>query len=223
MLDLKRHDDVFVLHMKNGENRFNLASCEALSKALDEVEASSGPAALVTVGEGKFYSNGLDLDWMAKEGAEAAKRCVGQVHQLLARLLTFPVMTVCAMNGHAFAAGAMWALAHDFRIMRSDRGYFCLPEVDIQIPFTVPMSTLIQAKLSKLAAHEAMCTGKRYTADEALARSIVHAVAAEADVLPQAIALARANAGKPRAVLSAIKKTAYRDVLAATAAEKAAS
>lgn len=32
-----------------------------LDSLLDEVEASEGPAALVTTGAGKFYSNGLDL------------------------------------------------------------------------------------------------------------------------------------------------------------------
>ncbi len=220
MLDLARHDDVFVLTMKSGENRFNAAFCNALDRALDEVQASSGPAALVTVGEGKFYSNGLDLDWMATAGAEASQACVGHVHRLLGRLLTFPVITVAAMNGHAFAAGAMWTLAHDFRVMRSDRGYFCLPEIDIQIPFTPPMAALIQARLSKFTAHEAMTTGKRYGADEALQRQIVHSVAPEQDVLRSARELAKANAAKSRSTLAAIKKTMFREVLTAIAAEK---
>ncbi|HEX2677430.1 MAG TPA: enoyl-CoA hydratase-related protein [Polyangiales bacterium] len=221
MLKLEKHESVFVLRMTSGENRFNAMFCDALERALDEVEKSEGPAALVTVGEGKFYSNGLDLEWMAKVGADETKRCVGHVHRLLGRLVTFPVITVAAMNGHAFAAGAMWALAHDFRVMRNDRGFFCLPEVDIQIPFTPPMAALIQAKLSKLAAHESMTTGKRYTAEEAVARSIVHAAAPEADVLHSAQEIARANAGKPRATLGAIKRTMYADVLGTIAREKA--
>jgi len=66
---------------------------------------------------------------------------------------------IAALQGHTFAAGAMLALAHDQRVMRSDRGFFCFPEVDIGIPFTVGMNALITARLSARVAHEAMTTG----------------------------------------------------------------
>ena len=60
MIDLRQHDDVFVLQMKSGGNRFNSPLLTELNAALDEVERSEQPSALVTTGEGKFYSNGLD-------------------------------------------------------------------------------------------------------------------------------------------------------------------
>jgi enoyl-CoA hydratase/carnithine racemase len=59
-----------------------------------------------------------------------------------------PLPTVASFNGHAFGAAAMLATAHDYRVMRDDRGYFCFPEVDINIPFTPGIAALIQAKLS---------------------------------------------------------------------------
>ena len=90
----------------------------------------------------------------------------------------------------------MLALAHDFRVMRADRGFFCLPEVDINIPFTRGMSGLIQGKLTQKTAHEAMTTGRRYGGTDALAAGIVDAVAHEDDVLSSAIELARPLAGK---------------------------
>jgi len=39
--------------------------------------------------------------------------------------------------GHAFAAGALLALVHDCRVMRTGRGWFCLPEIKLKIPFTM--------------------------------------------------------------------------------------
>ena len=47
------------------------------------------------------------------------------------------------------------------RVMRADRGFWCLPEADIDIPFTRGMSALIQARLSPQAAHESMTTARR--------------------------------------------------------------
>jgi enoyl-CoA hydratase/carnithine racemase len=221
VIDLQKHDGIHVLRMTSGENRFNWSFLDALTSALDEVERAPEPGALVTIGDGKFYSNGLDLDWMAGPGRAQAEAAVDRVHGLLARLLTFPTITVAALNGHTFAAGAMLALAHDFRVMREGRGYFCLPEVDIRIPFTTPMSALIQARLSTSTAHEAMTTGRRYTAEQAQEASIVQQTAAEAEVLQAAVALAKSHAGKHGATLATIKKTAYRDVLAAFDAERA--
>jgi enoyl-CoA hydratase/carnithine racemase len=220
MIDLQVHDQVHVLRMQNGENRFNRASLDALSHALDRVEQSDFPSALVTCGEGKFYSNGLDLDWMAVAGEAAALENVQRVHELLARLLTFPLITVAAINGHAFAAGAMLALAHDFRVMRADRGYFCLPEVDLQIPFTPTMNALIMARLPSMTAQEAMISGRRYGGQQAVERGIVNQAESEQDVLPKAIALAKSLAGKHRPTLSAIKRGTYAHVLARVAEDR---
>lgn len=220
MIDLQRQDSIFVLHLRNEENRFNRDSLDAINQALDQVEQSESPTALVTVGEGKFYSNGLDLAWMSEAGTQAALDNVQRVHELLVRMLTFPVITVAALNGHAFAAGAMLALAHDYRVMRSDRGFFCLPEVDIQIPFTKTMQALIMARLPNPTAHEACVTGMRYGGELAHTRGIVHETGPEAEVLSKAIDLAKTFAGKHPPTLAAIKRGAYANVIAALESER---
>lgn len=213
MINLTREGDVFVLRMNEGENRFNPEFIGAFNAALDEVERSPLPSALVTVGEGKFYSNGLDLAWMGTDGVDAIA-FVRTVHKLLGRVLGFPRPTVAALNGHAFAGGGMLALAHDFAVMRADRGYFCLPEADLGIPFTAPMTALIAARIAQPALHEACTTGRRYGAADALKAGIVAATADEADVLPAAVARAAALAGKEASTLRAIKRGLYAPALA---------
>lgn len=213
-IDVKREGDVFVLAMRSGENRFNRAFVAAFHAALDEVERSSGPAALVTVGEEKFYSNGLDLDWMSGDGRDEARTFVADVLALLGRVLLFPVPTVAAMNGHAFAAGGMLALAHDFRVMRADRGYFCLPEVDIGLPLAPGMTALIKSRLPKDAFRDAILTGARIGGGDAAKRGIVDEAVAGPDVLPRAIARAAALAAKDRTIYGALKRGMYGDVAA---------
>jgi len=213
MVRLEKIGDVHVVRMVAADNRFNAEFVAALNRMLDEVEASEGPTALVTTGEGKFYSNGLDLEWMAGQSKEQVGRHIDAVHETFLRMLTFPMITVAALNGHAFAAGAMLALAHDYRLMRSDRGFFCLPEVDIKIPFTPQMDVLIRARLPKVVAHEAMCTGKRYGGLEAAERQIVDQAVVEAEVLPKAIEIAQGLIGKDRATIAAIKRGMYAQVI----------
>lgn len=212
MPQLDRDGEVFVLDLGDGENRFEPDWVGAVTAALDEVAAADGPAALVTRATGKFWSNGLDLDWMGGH-PERAGPFVDDVHALLARVLSLPVPAVAACQGHVFAAGAMLALAHDVRVMRADRGYFCLPEVDIRIPFTPGMGALIQAKLPQPVQHEAMTTGRRYGGGDAHAAGIVDAAVAEEAVLGEALERARALAGTASPALGAIKEGMYAQPL----------
>src|SRR3954471_7277247 len=148
LVSVSRRDGVAVVALTGGENRFHPDVLDALDAALDGIEEGGGPAALVLTGEGKFFSNGLDLDYLAAAGPDDTRSNIGRVHGLLARILGFPGFTVAAIGGHAFAAGAMLALACDQRVMRADRGYFCLPEVDLGLPFTPGMQALITSRLS---------------------------------------------------------------------------
>jgi enoyl-CoA hydratase/carnithine racemase len=211
---LERQDDVYLLDLGDTENRFSpdwLASVEA---ALDEVEGADGPRALVTAASGKFFSNGLDLDWLFAH-ADQHEDYVVRVQELLARVLALPVITVAALQGHTFAAGAMLSLAHDFRVMRADRGFWCLPEADIGIPFTRGMSALIQARLTPQTAHEAMTTGRRYGGEDARAAVIVDRAVDEDSVRAAALELASSMAGKAGDTLGTIKARMYAPALAA--------
>src|SRR3954467_3293959 len=98
MIEVEQRGDVRVLHMRNGENRFNWDSIRALHAALDEIEAVEGPVALVTTGDGKFFSNGLDLDWLMGGAEEDITGFLPEVHRLLGRVLGFPAATVAAVN-----------------------------------------------------------------------------------------------------------------------------
>jgi enoyl-CoA hydratase/carnithine racemase len=214
MPSLSREHDVFVLDLGESENRFNAELFDSLESCLDEVEAAPAPRALVTAASGKHWSIGLDLDWLGAQG-EGAKDFIVRMQQLLARVLEIGVPTVAALQGHTFAGGAMFALAHDQRVMRADRGFFCLPEVDINIAFTEGMSTMIAARLPQPARHEAMTTGRRYGGVEAAAAGIVDEAVQESQVRSRAIERAAAQAAKGPEVLTTIKQRLYRDALAA--------
>lgn len=208
MPTLERHDDVFVLDLGDTENRFHPDWLTAVDAALDEVEGTDGPRALVTAATGKFFSNGLDLDWLGAH-PDQHEDYVRDVHALLARVLALPVITVAALQGHTFAAGAMFSLAHDLRVMRADRGFWCLPEADINIPFTPGMNALIQCKLTPATQAAAMIGARRFGGAEAQEAGIVDATEPENLVVSQAVQLAAAQAGKDGGTLATIKSRMY--------------
>lgn len=211
MIDLDRDGEVFVLRMRDGENKLNRTFLDAFNAALDEVERSEGPAALVTIGEDRFYSTGLDLGWLATQGGPGIRAFLADLHLLLARLLVFPMPTVAALNGHAFAGGAFVAFAHDFRVMREDKGFVCLPEIDLAMgqPLTPGFYAVLDARLPRSTSHELLMTGRRYNAPEALERQLVNAIAAEGEVLSRSVEMVRPLASKHRATVGALKEGLY--------------
>ena len=217
MATLERDGAVWVLDLGETENRFNAESLHELCALLDVVEDAEGPKALVVKATGKYWSNGLDLDWMMAD-PERAGPLLDEVHGLLGRVLVMPLPTVAAITGHCYAAGAMLSVAHDIKVMRADRGYWCLPEVDLGLPFTPGMNALLVAKLPKRTAHEAMTTGRRYTAPEAEAAGILDATAAEDAVVSTAVERAAALASKAGPALGEIKSRLYAEAVAALTA-----
>ena len=206
---LTHHEDIAVLTLGSDENRFSPDRLDAINAHLDEVEQSA--KGLVTVGSGKFYSNGLDLDWLMAN-SDRLDWYVGRIHELFSRVLTFSLPTAAAVNGHAFGGGAMLAMAHDYRVMRDDRGYFCFPEVDINIPFTPGMAALIQAKTTPQTAMTAMSTGHRYPGAEAKEAGLVDDTAAESEIVAAALGRLQPILGKDRTTLGAIKTTMFASV-----------
>jgi len=172
------------------ENRFDTNFIHnAIIPALDFVTAEFNAAqsngkciALVTTSEGKFYSNGLDIDHALSTQGFMKNTYL----HLLSRFLSLPFPTVAAINGHCFAGGMMLALAHDYRIQGRTRGYMCMNEVAIGLPLLPGMSALLRQKLTPLVYRKAVLEGTRFTGDQALADGLVDAVADE-DVLTCAV------------------------------------
>ncbi|MGA8547284.1 MAG: enoyl-CoA hydratase-related protein [Mycobacterium sp.] len=204
---LNYDEKIAILDLGDDENRFSPGFLDEVDAHLDEV-LGAGAQGLVTTGGGKFYSNGLDLDWLGANG-DRTQWYVGRVQGMLARFLTLPVPTAAALVGHAFGAGAMLALAHDFRVMRADRGFFCFPEADIRIPFTPGMAALIQAKLTPQAAVASMTTGRRFGGDDAASLDIVDSVAPEGAVTSAAVEVLRPLGAKDPGTVGAIKQTMF--------------
>ncbi|MGE4609139.1 MAG: enoyl-CoA hydratase/isomerase family protein [Myxococcota bacterium] len=214
MIELERSGNVFVARMNLGENRIGPAFLDRFNQILDSVDRSER-ASLVTTGSGRFYSNGLDIEGMSDLAAGTSAGFLGEFHRTLSRLLSFRRPTVAAINGHAFAAGAMLAVSHDCAVMRRDRGLFCLPEIDMATgqPLTPAMYALLEARVPAGTLHELIVTGRRIGGEQAAARKVVHEACNAETVLPRAIEIADRLARTDPDTLGARKRASHRDTL----------
>jgi len=195
---------VAVVTWDDGDNRVNLDSLGRFNEIFDELDEVTGPLAVVITGTGKYFSNGLDLDRFANNLDELGATVEG-MQRLFARILRFPAFVVAAINGHAFAGGAMLACTGDYRVMRADRGYWCINELEIGLPLSNAMAALIVGRLPRPSARAAMLTARRFDGASALAGGIVDEVTTEGEVVARSIEVAASIATKSREVLAVHK------------------
>jgi enoyl-CoA hydratase/carnithine racemase len=172
---------ILTLLLDRATNVFNPSLVQSLELALSQVEQAEHPKALIITGKGKFFSNGLDLAFLQSLQSHPSKQQRNQQKQLfiesvwkvLARILVMDCRTVAAMNGHAYGAGLFLALACDFRIMRTNRGYLNWPEVNLGMPLGKGFAELTKAKVTGDVIREGVLCGKRYSSGDALQSGVI--------------------------------------------------
>jgi len=210
-------EKVAIVTLNNGENRFNPDFIRAYLDVMDKIEnETQALTMLVRSSHDKIFTNGLDLDWLLpviqKKDVKAAKDFFYSLNVLYKRTLMSPMLTVAAINGHAFAGGAIYSCAFDFRFMRSDRGFFCVPEVDLGIPFLPGMLALLNRAIPRQKFEELQFTGKRLTATECAENNIVTKACHINDLMNETLAFAK-SLNKRRAVILEMKKRMHGNIL----------
>jgi enoyl-CoA hydratase/carnithine racemase len=222
MIELTRSGDVHVVDLGDDANLIDPAFTARLHEVIDAVcRDSAGAAGLVLTARGKFFSNGLNVAEITKLDADGMRQFSRDIGRAFGRLLVLPVPSVAAVNGHAFAGGAALALACDYRVMRADRGWICLSEVDAGVPIAPGMMAMIRAKLSPATARDAVLAGKRFAADEAIAAGFVDAKAEQDALLARALEYVTPLAGKERGIFGSLKWTLWGDVARVLGVERA--
>lgn len=219
MFDCTLDGNVAVVTMNSGENRFNPDFLTAYLAMLDNVENQTDALTLVvTSAHEKIYSNGIDLEWLVPviqaNDLQQAKDFFYQLNQLFLRLVTYPMITVAAINGHAFAGGAILCCAFDFRFMRSDRGFFCFPEVDLGIPFLPGMNALLKKALPLYKVEEMQYQGTRLTAAECETHHMITRACHLDDLMKETLAFAK-GLNKQRPIIAEMKKRLNHDIIRA--------
>lgn len=122
--------------------------------------------------------------------------------------------TVAAINGHAYAGGWLLAIAHDYRIMNSEKGYVCMTEIDIGARLTEPMDAFYKAKLPLKVASKMLLEGCRLNSQQALEMEMLDDTVPADQVLEAAIQKGQSIAPKAAGgIYGKIKEDLYCDAV----------
>lgn len=176
MCTLEKKGDIFILTLTGpGEHRLNPTLLDEIQSALNQVRAAatSSSSALITTAHGKFFSNGYDLDWA---GSDNSRRELmnSKLRSLVADFISLPLPTIAAVTGHASAAGFILARCHDYVLMRKDRGFIYMSEMDIALVIPVWFHALIANKVgSPNALRDLILRADKVTATVAVEKGII--------------------------------------------------
>ena len=218
IIEWEKDETVAVIKLNNGENRQNLEFAKTLNRILDEiVEDKDITAAVITSSDKKCWSLGVDIDWLGKQFTEQAfdniKNFMYEMNNVFKKLLLLPIPAIASINGHAFGNGAILSCACDFRFMKSDRGYFCFPEVDLGIPFLPGMVAFVRKAMPEYKFNEMKLTGKKAGAVELAENHVIEKACADTDeLMKESLAFAK-TFNKKRGIFKEHKTRMHKQII----------
>ncbi len=178
---------------KPPENRLTVAFAQTIISALRYIEAAIGPekpgCIVIEGSDAKFWCTGVDIE----ENTQNPFASNDGFFPLVATLLEYPFPTIALLTGHTFGGAGVLSLSCDYRIMNSERGFWCMPPVNLGLHFN-GIGALVRLKLRPQIARRILLEAHRFTATEALQAGIVDDIANPSEMRDVAIRTALLHA-----------------------------
>jgi enoyl-CoA hydratase/carnithine racemase len=185
-------------------NALSAAAFEALGRAADRISTDDSVKVAVLTGTGRTFCAGADVKELAGHGpAERAAyfELTGATRQ---KVREIPVPVIAAINGPAAGAGVAYASFCDYRIA-ADTAFLAMPEINLGSVAAGGLP-LMAIGVPSGALRYLLFSGRRVTAQEALAMHLVDEVVPAADLISVARERAVLIADKDRRALVAMKR-----------------
>ena len=196
------------LNRADGANALDLAMGRDLLEAALRVEADPAVRAVVVTGRGQAF---LLRRRPARHGAEGEQvggylnELTTNIHAAISAFTRMKAPVIAAVNGTAAGGGVGLVCMTDLAIAgRGSR--FSLAYTGVGLAPDCSTSFLLPRIVGRRRALELFLTNRTLSADEALAWGLVNQVVDDAEVLPQALALAAKFAAGPTESYAAVKR-----------------
>jgi 2-(1,2-epoxy-1,2-dihydrophenyl)acetyl-CoA isomerase len=202
-----------VLNRPQAMNAVTRDSRRELIARLRELSRDAEVRAVVLTGEGRAFCAGQDL--REEAALDDITNLVRETYAPIVRhLVEMPKPTIAAVNGAAAGAGFSFALACDLRVMAED-AIFMMAFSNIGLVPDSGGSWFLARTIGYGRALELAITGRRVTAEEALALGLVQQVVPKDELRSTVAELAATLAARPTQAIAWTKRL-LREALTGT-------
>jgi len=169
LVNYSTKNGVAILEMNDPPaNTYTHEMMRQLDEAIVKARFDDAVHVILLTGAGdKFFSAGANIQMLNSVTPRWKYFFCLHANETLNRLEHTPKLVVAAINGHCVGGGLEIAMAADLRLARRNGGQIGLPEVNLGVlPGTGGTQRLVRI-LGKAKAIEWMCTGAKYTFEEA--------------------------------------------------------
>jgi enoyl-CoA hydratase len=191
MIEIRMDAGIAVLTLQHGKaNALDIDFCKALAARFTDLRTYDAKAIVVT-GRGKIFSAGVDLKRLSEGGTPYIREFLPALHALYDAVFFHPKPVVAAVNGHAIAGGCVLAACADRRIMARESGRIGVTELLVGVPFPALAFEIVRFAVPPRYLAEFALTGATYDTDAALRQGWIDEVAEPADLMDDALSVAR--------------------------------
>lgn len=184
-------------------NALSLSLQAALSQAFTTLSADESVRAIVLTGGGQVFAAGGDIKGLSE--ASPIDIMLRHTERVWAPLEQCPKPVIAAVCGYAFGGGSELAMHCDI-IVAGESASFAQPEIRIGIMPGIGGTQRLVRAVGKFNAMQILLTGRPVSAPEAHRMGLVSSLVADAEVIPEAIRMARLIAAMPPLAAMQIKE-----------------
>ena len=202
-----RDGRVLIATLSHGTaNAINNELLQELRGLVRDVSGETSLRALVLASHSsRFFSTGFDVGEVFRYDGKQMRQFFGTFIDVYEGIQAMPKGVVAAVTGHAYAGGAILALACDWQIMTDMPCGFALNEVDVGVNLPPGITRMVVNRIGTGYARQLLLSGDPVSPLEALRIGLVHELAPSSEVLSRAVSRAQQFASKPPSAFAAIK------------------
>ena len=207
-IERRGHVAILRLNRPDAANTIDLDLARALLDAAYRIQADAGVRAAVLTGAGGSFCFGGDLRGMMATGGEITpflRELTATLHAAVAQLARMDAPLIAAVNGTTAGAGIGLVALADLAVA-AESAKFSLAYTGVGLTPDGGTSFLLPRLVGARRAMELILTNRALSAAEALEWGLVNQVAADAEVLDEALKLAGRLAAGPKGAFGRAKR-----------------